>query len=368
MAPFDSLRLLADDLTGALDSAVGFVRAFGPLDVGIEMQDGRSLVLDSGTREVPQNEAITRVTTLAPMLEAAPGRLSFFKVDSLLRGHAGVELAAILARNSYARVIIAPALPAQGRSTENGRQVLMGVETGENLAATLSDAGHAVTLRSPGPAAAGITLFDAETDADLDQIVELALQLPGATLWVGTSGLAAALGRAMPSRSWLPVPPPTLPLLGLIGTNHPVTQAQADAVHSVRIPAKSPGCETLRQIQCALVDNGSAFVTCDLPASTPRDVAHRLIAQTFGECLAQLPRPGSLFASGGETLRALLMPLDARALRVEHEFLPGMPLSTLVGGHWNGLPILSKSGAFGGANLLSTLIGTLKPAGKASFA
>ncbi len=197
MAPFDSLRLLADDLTGALDSAVGFVRAFGPLDVGIEMQEGRSLVLDSGTREVPENEAIARVTTLAPMLEAAPGRLSFFKVDSLLRGHAGAELASILAQNSYARIIIAPALPAQGRATENGRQMLKGVETGENLAATLSDAGHAVTLRPPGLPADGITLFDAETDADLDRIVEQAMRLPGATLWVGTSGLAAAMGRAM---------------------------------------------------------------------------------------------------------------------------------------------------------------------------
>ncbi len=157
-------------------------------------------------------------------------------------------------------------------------------------------------------------------------------------------------------------------MLGLIGTNHPVAQAQADAVRSVRIPAKSPGYETLRQIQFALVDSGSAFVTCELPASTPRDIAHRLIAQSFGECLAQLPRPGSLFASGGETLRALLEPLGARALRVEHEFLPGVPLSTLVGGRWSGLPILSKSGAFGDTNLFSTLIGALKPAGKASFA
>ncbi len=318
-------------------------------------------MLDSGTREVPENEAIARVTTLAPMLEAAPGRLSFFKVDSLLRGHAGAELASILARNSYARVIIAPALPAQGRSTENGRQILKGVETGEDLAATLSNAGHAVTLRPPGPPADCITLFDAETDADLDRIVEQAMRLPGATLWVGTSGLAAAMGRAMRARSWLPVPPPTLPLLGLIGTNHPVAQAQADAVRSVRIPAKSPGYETLRQIQFALVDSGTVFVTCDLPANTPRDVAHRLIAQSFGECLAQLPRPGTLFASGGETLRALLEPLGARALRVEHEFLPGVPLSTLVGGRWSGLPILSKSGAFGDTNLLSTLIGALNP-------
>ncbi len=367
MAPFDSLRLLADDLTGALDSAVGFVRAFGPLDVGIEMQEGRSLCSIAARGKCRK----TRQSPTSPHWRPCwrPRRGGSRSSKSIAAaGSCGAELASILARNSYTRVIIAPALPAQGRSTENGRQILKGVETGEDLAATLSNAGHAVTLRPPGPPADCITLFDAETDADLDRIVEQAMRLPGATLWVGTSGLAAAMGRAMRARSWLPVPPPTLPLLGLIGTNHPVAQAQADAVRSVRIPAKSPGYETLRQIQFALVDSGTVFVTCDLPANTPRDVAHRLIAQSFGECLAQLPRPGTLFASGGETLRALLEPLGARALRVEHEFLPGVPLSTLVGGRWSGLPILSKSGAFGDTNLLSTLIGALKPAGKASFA
>ncbi len=368
MTPFDSLRLLADDLTGALDSAVGFVRAFGPLEVGLDLQEGASLVLDSATRELTASAATARVHALAPMLEAKPGRLSFFKVDSLLRGHAGVELAAILAQNSYARVIVAPALPAQGRSTENGRQVLKGMETGEDLAATLSDAGHAVTLRPPGSPAEGITLFDAETDADLDRIVVAALPLPGSTLWVGTGGLAAALGRAMPKRSRLPALPPALPLLGLVGTDHPVMRSQLENVRAFRISGHPPDSDTLGQIHFALVDHGSVFVTCDLPDGTPRDIAQVVIAQTFAGCLAQLPRPRTLFASGGETLRALLAPLGARGLRVEREFLPGMPLSTLVGGPWSGLPILSKSGAFGDTHLLSTLIGALKPAGKASFA
>ncbi|MCU0820109.1 MAG: Hrp-dependent type III effector protein [Beijerinckiaceae bacterium] len=363
-AAFHTLRLLADDLTGALDSAVGFVRAFAPLEVGLESLEGGSQVLNSATRELPAREATARVAALAPMLAAKPGQLSFFKVDSLLRGHAGAELATVLATNSYARVILAPALPAQGRATENGRQIVQGIATGEDLAATLSGEGHALTLRPPGPPAEGITLFDAETDADLDRIVEEALRLPGETLWVGTGGLAAALGRMLPAKAKLPALPPKLPLLGFVGTDHPVMQEQLAGMRHLPIPAGSPDREALRNIQFALVDHGSVFVTCDLPAGLPHGEAHRQISQTFAESLAQLPRPGTLFASGGETLRALLAPLGARGLRVETEFLPGMPLSVIVGGRWSGLPVLSKSGAFGAPDLLETLIGKLRHAGK----
>lgn len=362
---FHGLRLLADDLTGALDSAVAFVRAFGPLEVGLEPGNTASLVLDSATRELPATEAVAKVKALAPVLAASEGRLSFFKVDSLLRGHAGDELATILAANTYTRVILAPALPAQGRRTENGRQVALGQPTGEDLAASLSGHGHGAALRPPGPPAEqGITLFDAATDADLDRLVADALPLPGSTLWVGTSGLAGALGRALGGPSVKPSPRPSLPLLGFVGTDHPVMQAQLRQVRTLPIAPRPVTAETLRALQFAL-EQGSIVVTCDLPRGIGRAEAHRQIAHAFAECVAQMPAPGTLFVSGGETLRALLMPLGARALRVEAEHLPGMPLSHLVGGRWNGLPILTKSGAFGTPDLLETLIGGLAPAGKA---
>ncbi len=308
-AAFDHLRLLADDLTGALDSAVAFVRAFGPLEVGDEGAEGTSLVLDSATRELSTREAMARVRRLSPMLGTAPGRLTFFKVDSLLRGHAGAELAVILAANAYSRVVIAPALPAQGRATRDGRQVMNGQATGEEIAATLRAHGHALLLRKPGDRAERISLFDAETDADLDRIVRDTLALPGSTLWVGTGGLAAALGRALPVKAIAPVLAPPMPLLGFVGTDHPVMQTQLSGVRRLRIGDDGVTSETLRRIHVALRECNAIFVTCDLPQGMPRDAAHRLIARSFAECLAPMPRPGTLFASGGETLRALLAPL-----------------------------------------------------------
>ena len=50
---------------------------------------------------------------------------------------------------------------------------------------------------------------------------------------------------------------------------------------------------------------------------------------------------------------------------VSRAFQPGAPISTLVGGRWNGLPVISKSGAFGTPDFLENLIGSLESDRKA---
>ena len=57
-----SLRLIADDLTGALDTTAEFVELCGPVEVrwmgGLPASVPESLAVDSGTRERPRAEAI----------------------------------------------------------------------------------------------------------------------------------------------------------------------------------------------------------------------------------------------------------------------------------------------------------------------
>lgn len=150
-------------------------------------------IVDSATREVEAKKAAAQAGMMAPLLSAAPGRLSFFKVDSLLRGSSRDELAAILARESFDRVIIANAMPFQGRMTRKGRQVRFkeGAEsaTGEDMPRTLRRLGVGVHLAQPGERPEpGVTFFDAETEHDLDTIVRNALSVGGSMLWVGSGG------------------------------------------------------------------------------------------------------------------------------------------------------------------------------------
>ena len=73
---------------------------------------------------------------------------------------------------------------------------------------------------------------------------------------------------------------------------------------------------------------------------------------------APLPSPVSLTPPPpeGET-RAFADGLGATALTVLGEQEPGAPISRMEGGHWDGLPILSKSGAFGAPDFLACLLG-----------
>ncbi|MDE1996981.1 MAG: hypothetical protein KGI75_31065, partial [Rhizobiaceae bacterium] len=70
-----TLRLLADDLTGALDTSVEFVGICGPIDVqrGDALPGALpdSLAIDSSTREKSAAEAAAIVAGLSPLLRGA---------------------------------------------------------------------------------------------------------------------------------------------------------------------------------------------------------------------------------------------------------------------------------------------------------
>jgi uncharacterized protein YgbK (DUF1537 family) len=60
--------------------------------------------------------------------------------------------------------------------------------------------------------------------------------------------------------------------------------------------------------------------------------------------------------AGGETLRGLCTAIGTEHLMVESEIEPGLPVSRMVGGLWDGLTVASKSGAFGAPDLLARLL------------
>jgi len=131
-----SLKLLADDLTGALDTAAEFVGLFGPLPVvwpAISLApDVPSFVIDSGTRELGADEAFAFVSEIAPRLAGAD--IAYKKIDSRLRGPWVAELEACLATGAWDACILAPAFPHQDRRTFEGRQYVRAVDGGWSAA------------------------------------------------------------------------------------------------------------------------------------------------------------------------------------------------------------------------------------------
>ena len=70
----------------------------------------------------------------------------------------------------------------------------------------------------------------------------------------------------------------------------------------------------------------------------------------------RLQPPRSLFVAGGETLRALCLALETDRLDIVGQLMPGVPVSLMVGGRWNGVRVASKSGAFGDDMLLRRML------------
>lgn len=344
-----SLRILADDLTGALDSAARTVAAFGPLPVYWTMPatPTDAFVFDSGTREANRETAVAAVRRIAPLLRG--DNVAFKKIDSLFRGNTAAEIAATVA-DQFEAAIIAPAFPDQGRRTRDGRQWIVAADGAEtcvpvDLAAELAAFGHRVSLCRPGDRVpAGLSLWDARSNADLAAIVTAGHRFAHPLLWCGTAGLAGALaGFRSPIRQ-----PFAEPLLGIFGSDSAVTRRQLAALGS-RVRRATPPFEA------AVYD-----LTPNEP-TMPREEAARRITAAMAQLCDVLPRPASLLVSGGETLRALCAILGADHLVVDGEFEPGVPMSILVGGRWDGVRILSKSGAFGDTDLLCRIIDAARP-------
>ena len=357
-----SLGLIADDLTGALDSAAAFTRVMGPVRVAWDAQHAEnigSLAVSTGTREAAADEAAARVAAFASVLTPRKGRLCLFKVDSLLRGHAGRELLSVLAVQDFAHVVIAPAIPFQRRITLAGRQTVNNAPTGEDIVATLRSAGRRIAICEAGAEApAGLSFWNTGTDADLDAVVAAGRRLSGPVLWVGAAGLADALARAIgaPLRA-----PQGLvgPLLGLIGTDHPVMQGQIAACAELHVELGADIGAAEQAVHRLFAGNRAAFITCALPPDIGRAAAEHAIATRFAALCRRIDWPGALFVSGGETLAELCAGLGVTTLTVTGEFESGAPMSRLNGGMWDGLDLISKSGAFGTPDFLARLVSSL---------
>jgi uncharacterized protein YgbK (DUF1537 family) len=354
------VRIVADDLTGALDGAAPFVGMTGPLPVFWDMPSHAmpvgSFVLDSETRDADPLQS--------KWIDGFKGAdLAFKKIDSLLRGRTVEEIAACLESGLFASALIAPAFPMQQRITRGGRQYW---RAGADNAWQPLDCDVMAELRRRGVpirhaasgeevAGRGFLFCDATTDDELQALARAGRRLEGPLLWIGTAGLARALAGTAEPVAALPLP---APLLLVLGSHHPVTLAQIE-----RLARHAPGAiATIRPDGTGVADAiagldvalgaGRGGLVFALPEGTGADVAGALFDRVLHLAVGRLPPPALLVVSGGATLHRLAHALGAGSLAVTGELMPGVARSRLEGGRWPGATVISKSGAFGAPDLL----------------
>src|SRR5712691_510277 len=123
--------LIADDLTGACDAAVHFAvrghRTAVSLNPGYAVMpkmaaatDATVAAISTDSRDLGREAIECLMPQLAATLPFRSARVLFKKIDSTLRGSAGMEIAAARLAFECDAAVVAPALPAMRRVVEAG--------------------------------------------------------------------------------------------------------------------------------------------------------------------------------------------------------------------------------------------------------
>lgn len=388
-----NLLIIADDLSGAADCAIGFasagVRTVVTLDPERDTGDAQVIAADTDTRRLsPEAAAARTLTTFKALLK--PGQRLYKKIDSTLRGNWAAEVAVLQALAGLA--IVAPAFPATGRTTLDGRVwvngrplestdtwqlenadrpadidgmlVAAGLNTAPLSLATLRGEAGALANYIEAAARDGVQalVVDAQTAEDLHTLARVTMTLEQPLYWVGSGGLARELAGMLDQSSVDAAvhAPAQAPLLILVGSLSEVCERQCALLKArtdIRELIVPP--QVLRQgaehIQWASWHAGIGRVLeqgHDLLLRIGRDEAFDPAEGVhLSEQLAALVAPhfgslGGLVATGGETARAMLGAVGIGSLQllaeVEAGVAFGRPVTT---SHCPG--IVTKAGAFG---------------------
>ena len=405
------VTIIADDLTGAADSAVAFARAGMETHLSLDgtaVAAARALAVDTDTRVETAEIAFTRTRAAAREAIRARSRVVYKKIDSTLRGHVGPEIAAVFAAaietadvlGDRPIVLLSPAFPALGRVVRAGRVIVDGAELEAKPIAFLASAGIAAAQVATATNAsvlareierraadgADAVVCDAESDADLQVIAEAGGQLTRPVLWAGSGGLArhlaGALGLAVPRTSagsdWTSSGARG-PSLILVGSPSDVAQRQAaELARAADLTTVTVARDTLRAGEgdpawrdaAARIDRSLAAGrdTCVVLARATADepAIDRGLARALGRMAAVAAPIGTLIATGGDTARAALEARGVTRLRVWAEIEPGVPVSTTESPR--PLRVVTKAGGFGDAGTLTRVRAVLRPAPAGSLA
>jgi uncharacterized protein YgbK (DUF1537 family) len=390
-SPF-TIGVVADDLTGAADGGVQLARAGYRTAVAFHgesvARDGAGLdaiVLDTDSRALAADSAGARVRDAMRAVAAAPIVLK--KIDSTLRGHVGAEVAAALDASGRRVAVVAPAFPAEGRTTGGGVQLLDGEPVDRTRFARdpvspvreahlptllagdgLDDVRHVRAGDAAGLAEAigraRCVVADADADADLEAVVR-AVADPADVLWVGSAGLARALGAVHPGAG-LAVEAPgdesDACVLVIAGSANDIAREQVERLVASGVPAAglslpalgAGASEACAALAARALRDARACVVHPVGEGEGPDLPRR-IAAALGEVAVRLADAGlvtALVLTGGDTAVTVARRLGATGLRVDDELEPGVPVGRLLGP--SPYRVVTKAGGFGSPDVLRT--------------
>ena len=395
------LLIIADDLTGALDTGVKFSEAGLSTIVSTRWQDAPApdadiAVLCADTRHLPSEQAYRVIRTI---VEQNRKDFAFImkKTDSGLRGNIGAELQGVMDGAEEKLLAFLPALPEMNRVTRGGVQYIDGVPVSRSVFGcdpfeqVLDDDIPCLLRRQcsiptqviargevdslPAESAPSIRIYDAETADDMRRAVSRILGDGRVHLLAGCAGLAQALAAELsPAAPSCTAPSEKAPLLIVCGSVNHISRTQLDYAEKkgflrFHLPpeyllADTPDNAAVEEIldQCAssvpvMADTFFPGVSQDGVGAQALEERRQQIAARLGALIKAAMDRGverRILIIGGDTLLSLMEALGCTMLTPVCEPERGVVLSVVEYGSRR-YQILSKSGGFGAGDLLLKL-------------
>ena len=236
----DNIVIIADDLTGAADTAVQFGPYFEDTTLVFYQQweqipatsSRRAMAIYTNSRALGVDQARNRLVSLAQGFGGIEALWIYKKIDSCMRGNVGAESDALLDQLGYAASFITPAFPEMGRTTLEDTHRIHGLpldqtEISKDPVTPVTDSSltRIVALQSRFPVGhvglaflennhhrliaeierqlkSGVRhiVFDATNRFHLDRIARSIFTLEGKILPVGSAGLAGSIAKLLTAK------------------------------------------------------------------------------------------------------------------------------------------------------------------------
>lgn len=416
--------VVADDLTGAVDTGVQFSRrnlktvvVTGNKTMQKSFMDCDVLVVDTESRFDDPETAYRKAFQTGERAKSENIKYLYKKLDSTMRGNVGAEIAGLIDSMNIRHTFLVPALPLYGRTTRNGNVYIDGVILAETeysndpknpvkesyipaIISKQSDKKTAVLsykdLKSGKQEislklkelmkSVEIIVIDAEDEKDLELISSLVTGIRGKVMYAGCSGFAEKLS------GYFELQKERKSNVVIAGSVNKITAKQAEyAARELKIKVIDIDNEeiltgrkeaekkrilrlTEKSIAAGedlIIRSSSSHISVKkclekgrklgLDAFRVSDLVANFLGELAGEYIIKKCLRG-IVLTGGDTAIKTLNALNINGIAVKDEIMHGIPYGYFNDKKYGDLLVVTKAGGFGGEDALFKILNFLRNA------
>lgn len=288
------MLVIADDITGALDTGVQFASKGIDTKIIINIDDffcknieSQVLVIDAETRHMDKEEAYNNIYKIVKRAKEIGYSIIYKKTDSALRGNIGSELEALLNASNKQILPFIPAYPKMNRVTKQGFHYINKIpvaqtEFGKDLFEPVKSSNIAEIIGYQSSVETksinvdyvdyneildysdkAIAIFDAQTDDDMLKIAKFLRTNNLLSIMAGCAGFAAVLSEALKtSNSKKPLVYLPNNFFMICGSLNPITKKQIEVAKTLSFEVFTLNYKQLLNISIWNTEEGINLIDC----------------------------------------------------------------------------------------------------------